>query len=130
MSDNEMKNSVKNHFRIINNFVSDEENDFPNVHYSRSRVKKFLDHKRIKKRAQFPVTLEAKEAAMSNILDPNLNLDGILEPHVRRRRRRKKVLFYFCKDMNLAPFQTQPRRSSVRSLTPFYKSFQSQTQNA
>ncbi|EEB10396.1 hypothetical protein Phum_PHUM039410 [Pediculus humanus corporis] len=82
MSDNEMKNSVKNHFRIINNFVSDEENDFPNVHYSRSRVKKFLDHKRIKKRAQFPVTLEAKEAAMSNILDPNLNLDGILEPHI------------------------------------------------
>lgn len=40
----------------------------------------------------------------------------------------EKKIFY--EEMILAPSQTQRRRSSVRSLTPFYKSFQSQTHNA
>lgn len=51
-----------------------------------SRVRRFLDQERVKKRVRATATLEAKEAAMSGVLDPNLNLDGILEPHVRKRR--------------------------------------------
>lgn len=48
------------------------------------RVRRFLDQARRKRYKS--VTLETKEAAMSRVLDPNLNVDGILEPHVRKRR--------------------------------------------
>lgn len=50
------------------------------------RVRRFLDGKKSKKRTSPLNGLEMKEAAMSTILDPNLNSDVILEPHVRKRR--------------------------------------------
>lgn len=49
-----------------------------------SRVRRYLDQVRRKRNKS--ITLETKEAAMSRVLDPNLNVDGILEPHVRKRR--------------------------------------------
>ncbi|KAK6624744.1 hypothetical protein RUM44_011604 [Polyplax serrata] len=61
-----------------------------------SRVRRFLDQERVKKRVRATATLEAKEAAMSGVLDPNLNLDGILEPHVRKRRDERLSLDVGC----------------------------------
>lgn len=56
-----------------------------------SRVRRYLDQARRKRNKS--ITLETKEAAMSRVLDPNLNVDGILEPHVRKRRGGFFILF-------------------------------------